>query len=124
MTPPNERRTRQRRSTKKSPGVEAWGNVKALLWESIPLAVALALSWGFDEAARAVASSAGPEWGRATHAALIIVDLVAFIQLVVPKALVILNEIVALCMAIGETVALGLHRIGVAYRTGNRETEE
>jgi hypothetical protein len=94
-----------------------------MLWESLPLTVALALSYGFDHVARQVEHSAGEGWGKTTHVALLIVDLVAFVQLVVPKALVILNELVALIMNILETVALGLHRVGVAFRTGNSGDE-
>lgn len=118
------RRIPQGRKRKRSPGRDALANVQATLWESIPLGLALGLSWGFDWVARQVAVSAGAEWSKTTHVALFIVDLVAFVQLVVPKALVILNEIVALGMNILETGAEGLYRVGVAFRGGRADDTE
>ena len=115
MLRPSERRKAPGRSRKHSPGRETIASVQALLWETIPLAAALALYWGFDWVAGQVAASAGPEWTQTTHGVLWVVHRLAFVQLIVPKGLVIINEIVALVMNIFETAADGLHRIKVAY---------
>ena len=119
-----EGRQRHRRERRKSPWKEAKQAVSAIVADAFPLLVAIGISIGTDWIVRRGAAEAGPEWARVTHATLLLVDLLTAVTLVVPKALVVLNEIAGLLMIVVETLALGVRRTIVAYRTGNRMDPE
>jgi hypothetical protein len=103
---------------------DAWRNVVMMLCDKLPLVVALLLVFGVDALRRTLSGRGEGTVAHLIEPLLLVAELSLIVSLVLPKAILVVDEIVTGVSRILESVFVAIHRVWHAVRTGKRLAED
>lgn len=100
-----------KKRTKHPNAGEAWAATTKMFWEMVPLIEALLISVAIHRFAQGIERFGGPDWTRPSHWFVQITTWVAFAQLVLPKALTLLVELIGLLFKVARAIIDGFRMV-------------
>ena len=103
---------------------DAWRNTLTMLYDKFPLFAGVILVYLTDMLRRAVSLSLDGKTALGLSAVLIVAEGSLLVGLVLPKSILLVDDLIRGIGRIIETLAVTLHRAWYALRTGRRMAED